>query len=85
MSDGTLYNDSGGVLELLADEGDGNHFAHASRAPQTRSSALPELDNFAAWLPRLGPVLWISRRCEYGQARSCPDPRSGPVLLKHRP
>ncbi len=83
MSDGTRFNDFTGVLDLLADEGDGDHFAHASRPPQNLPAGVPKLCEFAEWLPRLGPVLWLDRRKTTGPASMCPNAGSGPVLLDH--
>ncbi len=83
MSDGTRYNDSTDVLDLLDDESNRGQFAHASRPSRNPSAPVPELCDFAEWLPRLGPVLWLDRRTANGQARICPDARSGPILLDH--
>ncbi len=83
MSDGTGFNHASGVLDLPADEGDGDQFAHASRPPRYSPAAVPQLCEFAEWLPRLGPVLWLERRTASGQARLCANARSGPVLLDH--
>ena len=83
MSDGSGVNDLTGVLDLLADEGTGGHFAHASRVPRKPPAAVPTLRDFAEWLPRLGPVLWLERQTSSGPAQICPDARPGPLLLDH--
>lgn len=83
MSDGTWFNDAAGDLDLLVDEADHGQFAHASRPSRIPSAAVPKLCEFAEWLPRLGPVLWLDRRNANRQTRICPDARSGPVLLDH--
>ncbi|MBL0162295.1 MAG: hypothetical protein IPP82_01250 [Xanthomonadales bacterium] len=83
MSDGIRNNDAAGVLDLPADEGDPDHFAHASRPVRNPPAVVPGLCEFAEWLPRLGPVLWLDRRSASGPAAMCPNAGSGPVLLDH--
>lgn len=83
MSDGTWSNDATGMLDLQVDEDDGDHFAHASRPARAPRSKVPKLCEFAEWLPRLGPVLWLDRRTTTAQARLCANARSGPLLLDH--
>ena len=83
MSDGTHYNDSTDDLDLLDAEADRGQFAHASRPSRNPSTAVPKLCDFAEWLPRLGPVLWLDRRASSGRARICTEARSGPRLLDH--
>lgn len=80
MSDGIRFDDSTEDRNLLDDEVNCAPFAHASR---TLSAPLPKLCDFAEWLPRLGPVLWLDRRQRNRTARDLANARSAPVLLDH--